>query len=136
MGTWTTRSTRHLTALRAAARASDDQPVTRRKERDEMDELTRNFSRDMTGIYERATRELGYSASYFLRMLSEDGALETARRLVQSSTPSDGFTALWEFGRLDLTVEALVLESQYAELFEDELLDTAAERLRAYGFEV
>lgn len=101
-----------------------------------MDDLSRNFSRDMAGIYERAKRELGYNASYLLRMLSEHGALETARRLVGSGTPSDGFTALWEFGRLDLTVEALILEPQYAELFDDELLDAAVERLRGYGFEV
>lgn len=100
-----------------------------------MDELTREFTRDMAGIYERAKRDLGYSATFFLRMLGEHGALETARRLVTASTPSDGFTALWERKRLDLTVEALVLKDDYSTLFDEEFREIAAARLREYGWE-
>jgi hypothetical protein len=95
----------------------------------------KEFDRRMVQIYERAKSEAGYNATYFLRMLSEHGGLETARRLVGSRQPSEGFTQLYLKGRLDLTVESLVLEETYRELFTDELLEHARSRLREYGVE-
>jgi hypothetical protein len=96
-------------------------------------DLERTFSRRMRGLYDRAKSEAGYNASIFLRMLGEHGALETARRLVMSPLPSEGFTQLCLKGRLDLTVESLVLEPQFEPLFDEEMRDHARERLRAYG---
>jgi hypothetical protein len=66
----------------------------------------------MRALYDRAKSEADYNANISLRMLGEHGGLETARRLVMSSQPSEGFTQLWLKGRLDLTVESLVLEPQ------------------------
>jgi hypothetical protein len=94
------------------------------------------LSRDMKCIYRRAKDEAHYNATLFLRMLSEVGPFETAERLVTSNAPSDGFTALWERGRLDLTVEALVLQPRYRGLFDDDLLDAARRRLAEYGYDV
>jgi hypothetical protein len=48
------------------------------------------FNRRMVQIYERAKSEAGYNATYFLRMLSEHGGLETACGLVGSSQPAEG----------------------------------------------
>ena len=62
-------------------------------------------------------------------MLREHGGLETAHRLMQSPQVSDGLTELWLRGRKDLTVEALVLRPEYAELFSDDERRRAAERL-------
>jgi hypothetical protein len=44
----------------------------------------------------------------------------TAHRLLAVAEVSSGFTALFERGRLDLTVEALVLQPQTADLFSDD----------------
>ena len=92
------------------------------------------FAAAMRDIYLRAKAEAGYNATYFLQMLSTDGPLATARRLIGSNTPSEGFTALWERKRLDLTVEAHVIKPEFADLFTDEERDQAAERLRQYGY--
>jgi hypothetical protein len=92
------------------------------------------FGRAMTEIYRRAKDEAGYHATIFLRMLSEHGPLETARRLINSSVPSDGFTHLWERGRLDLTVEAHVLRPEFDVLFTDEERQRCRSRLAEYGF--
>lgn len=97
-----------------------------------MSGVVKQFERRMVRIYERAKSEAGYNATYFLRMLSEHGGLETARRLVGSTTPSEGFTQLYLKRRLDLTVEHLVLEEEFRELFSDELLTVAQDRLDAY----
>ena len=97
-----------------------------------MDELERRFHRAMVGIYEQAKRETGYNATRFLQMVSEIGGLEAARRLLAAPAVSDGFTALWERGRLDLTVETLVLSEDYRELFSEDEREGAAARLAAY----
>jgi hypothetical protein len=100
-----------------------------------MDELERRFHRAMVSIYETAKRELSYNATRFLQMISEQGGLATARQLLWDDKPSDGFTTLWERGRLDLTVEAHVLIPEFAPLFTKADLDRARDRLRAYGWE-
>jgi len=74
----------------------------------------------MVTIYETAKRELGYNATRFLQMLSEQGGLATAKQLLWSDKPSDGFTTLWEHHRLELTVEAHVLHDEFGSLFTDE----------------
>lgn len=80
--------------------------------------------------------EAGYNATYFLQMLSEAGPTETPRRLIHSPRPSEGFTALWERGRLDLTVEAYVLQEPHLGLFTDDELERARRRLEEYGYTI
>lgn len=99
-------------------------------------EVRRTFDEAMRDIYTRAVREAGYNPTLYLRMLSEHGPLETARRLLAAPNPSAGFTALWEKGRLDLTVEVLVLKPDFQQFFTDDELDTARERLERLGYRV
>ena len=88
----------------------------------------------MIGIYETAKRELGYNATRFLQMVSAQGGVTTARQLLWSDTPSDGFTTLWEHHRLDLTVEDHVLRAEFASLFSDGDREKALTRLKDYGW--
>nr|MDT0665105.1 hypothetical protein [Micromonospora sp. DSM 115978] len=101
-----------------------------------MNETESGFHAAMLDIYRRALAEVNYKASYFLQMVDSDGGLTTARKLLASQRPSDGFTALWERGRLDLTVEATMLDPRFSSLFSDDELDAARDRLRQYGFRV
>jgi hypothetical protein len=89
------------------------------------------FDQAMMRIYIRAKNEAGYSATRYLQMLHDRRGLETARILVLPDQPSEGYTALWERGRLDLTVEALVLQREWQPLFaqEPELPERARRRL-------
>jgi hypothetical protein len=88
----------------------------------------------MVDIYRRAKAEAGYNATRFIGMVSERGGLETARYLIHAATVSEGYAALWERGRLDLTVEALILGDRWRPLFADAERQIAVERLREYGF--
>jgi len=99
-----------------------------------MTELEQQFHRAMLGIYERAKDECGYTATRFLGMLAENGGLRTAQILLATSRPSHGYVALWECGRLDLTVEALVLKPEFACLFVEEEKQRARDRLEEYGY--
>lgn len=93
-----------------------------------------DFHKDMIDIYRRAKEECGYNATRFLQMVSNDGGLRTARKLLATVEPSDGFTELWRFHRLDLTMENLVLKLKYRPLFSDQEIEIARERLTSYGF--
>lgn len=88
----------------------------------------------MIAIYETAKRDLGYNAARFLQMISEQGGSSAARQLLWSNAPSEGFTTLWERGRLDLTVEAHILRDEFAPIFTDEDREQARARLEEYGW--
>jgi len=93
-------------------------------------DLEKKFEAAMFEIYERAKSEAGYRAAIFHRMLSDRGGLETAKYLINAKDQSDGYTALWEKRRLDLTVEAMVVEQQkWHSLFLPEEIEKARNRL-------
>jgi hypothetical protein len=97
--------------------------------------LERRFSKEMGLIYERAVSECDYRPNYFLQMIKDRGALSTARALL-SGQPSQGFVKLWELGRLDLSVEALVVREDWQSMFRGEELAIARKRLLDAGFQV
>lgn len=97
--------------------------------------LLAEFDREMESIYIRAKDEAGYTASVFHRMLTEKGGLATAKQLINDPTVSQGYTSLWERGRLDLSVEAVIIDNpKWHSLFTDEELARARKRLREYRY--
>jgi hypothetical protein len=94
------------------------------------------FDRAMMDIYRRAKDECNYNATRYLKMLLDHGGLKTAKILINASNVSDGYTALWERKRLDLTVEALILNSEWDEYFTDEERTTAKKRLIEYKYNI
>ncbi|SEL36670.1 GmrSD restriction endonuclease domain-containing protein [Rhodococcus maanshanensis] len=98
------------------------------------DVLILELGRQLSDGYDRARREARYNATYFRSMLADIGPLATAKKLLASPTVSDGFADLWERGRLDLTVEAQVLDPRFAPLFSEEELDAARRRLKQFDY--
>lgn len=100
-----------------------------------MQTLEQQFEHAMFDIYRRAKAEAKYNASIFLRMVATRGGLATARYLISQSKPSDGYTHLYERGRLDLTVEALITEdARWHALFDTKEREKARLRLIDYGY--
>ena len=100
-----------------------------------MKSVEEQFTQAMFEIYRRAKSEAGYPANAFLGMITQDGGLLTAKRLINSPKPSEGYTALHLRERLDLTVEATVInEPRWHVLFSSEELEKAASRLKRYGY--
>jgi hypothetical protein len=95
-------------------------------------DLELRFDTAMMDIYERAGREVAYWATRYLQMLRRRGGLGTARQLLQARFTSDGYARLRDAGRLDLTVEALVLNPEFESLFSEAELAQARDRLRRY----
>lgn len=102
-----------------------------------MDEkaLIAEFDCAMHRIYQRAYSEAGYRATRFLQMLEANRGVLTAKLLIHAPTVSEGYTALWERGRLDLTVEAMIHDNpKWHPLFSAEELAICRERLQQYEY--
>ena len=92
--------------------------------------LENEFHEAMLDIYSKVKSEAGYDAQGLLQMVKEHGGLEAARKVIKSKTEPKGYTALRKKGRLDLTVEAMVLKTKkYHPLFSADELKTCAKRL-------
>ena len=97
--------------------------------------LENKFDTAMYEVYSRAKHEAGYNATMFFQMLSDKKGVLTAKTLINASKPSDGYTALYFKGRLDLTVEALIVEDmRWHSLFTTEEIKRARKRLRDYHY--
>ncbi len=90
--------------------------------------LEAQFHQEMLRIYDEASA-LGYYPIRFLQMVEEHGGVEAARRLLAGDELPNGFVRLFELGRLDLTVESLVLREPWRGLFQDHELEAAERRL-------
>ncbi|MEZ7524408.1 hypothetical protein [Burkholderia vietnamiensis] len=96
------------------------------------DKTLEEFHYAMCGIYDAARKlKPPYHATYFLRMVNEYGGKATADRLLATNKPSEGFTELFLRGRenLRLSVEYLVLQKPWRDLFTTEQLAVARKRL-------
>ncbi len=101
-----------------------------------MNDVSKAFDQAMFDIYRRADAEIGYRPTIFLDMLHKRGGVATAKQLINASKPSDGYTRLYEENRLDLTVEAVVIENPaWHMLFTSEELTRARRRLKDYRYE-
>jgi hypothetical protein len=69
-------------------------------------------------------------------MLDKEGAVQTVVKLVSRARPSEGFVKLWELKRLDLTVEAVIQDPQWAPLLAPDIVNVARRRLIESGFSI
>lgn len=96
--------------------------------------LEHEFHREMEDIYHVAA-SLGYRPSHFLQMVHQHGGVVAAKRLLSAREAQVGLTRLWELERLDISMEALVLQERWQTLFSDADRQTASERLQAFGYD-
>lgn len=86
------------------------------------------FETAIRSIYDQCA-EFGYYPTYLLQLIAEQGGKGAASALLRKP-PSDGFARLALEQRLDLSVEALVLQPAWRNLFDADELRTARGRLR------
>lgn len=109
----------------------DDQSPIRQHEKGDIvlsEVETGELDAAMLNGYKMAGEEIGYWGNYFLRSVKQNGGLSTAKRMLRKK-PSKGFRALIEAGRLDLSLESLVLQPRFHDLFTKEELAEAKRRL-------
>jgi len=73
-----------------------------------LNDIEKEFDKDMINIYREAKRELNYSASRFMQLITEKGGLIAAKQLISKDGGTSGFATLWEMGRLAPSIEVHV----------------------------
>ena len=97
-------------------------------------QIEAEFLEAMLDVY-RAVSEVVARPARFHNMLGQHGAVETARQLICKDELQGTFIDLAQLGRLDLSVEALVLQPKYRELFTEAELQKAEDRLVCCGYD-
>lgn len=87
------------------------------------------FTQYLRGAVREAER-LKYYPGRYKAMLEADGGFVTVKRILESGKPSEGFTKLWELNRLDLTCEAIIVQTKWRRYFDDDLIARAEKLLR------
>jgi len=89
----------------------------------------------------KEAKQIGYNPTRFIGMLNEyreqygeNGSFQLANDLIQRADIPYGFDRLVELGRLDLSVEAIVLNGPWKQLFNDDVLEQARNKLTIFGY--
>ena len=81
-----------------------------------------------------AEKEYGCKMTRFLQTIEKFGIVRTAQEIFRKGRTSDCFNKLAEAGHLELTMEAIIVKGEYAELFTDEQVNYCYELLCENGY--
>ncbi len=93
-----------------------------------MDDLAERFEQRLRESVPVAI-QLGYNPTVFVDLLERYRGVQTAKRLIAEGEIQYGFKRLAALGRLDLTMEQIMLEPEFASLFTEGELAAARWRL-------
>ncbi len=88
-----------------------------------------DFEARITKTISDSARECRYTPHIFIEMRARYGTVEAIKMLLRKPIAASGFVRLWEKDRLDLTVESIILEPEWADLFTPEERQIAKRRL-------
>lgn len=78
--------------------------------------------------------ECGCKMTRLLNTIERFGIVRTAQEIIRKRRTSDSFNTLLEAGRLELTMEAVIVQEKYGELFTDEEVNSCYELLCENGY--
>ena len=98
-----------------------------------MQELHEEFYKDLVSVQEEAKELLDIDVD-FSKFESEEELIAYVERIINKNGGRATFTKLWSKGRLDLSLESLVLEDKYLGLFSKEIIEKSNKTLHQYGY--
>ena len=78
----------------------------------------------------KGMKRLGYNPTYFIQMRKQYGTIGAIKMLIHNPKPQGGFLKLHELGHPELTMESIILEEQWKDLFTEEDRKAAGNKLR------
>ena len=81
-----------------------------------------------------SARETAAGLGVKTRPVPAQEAMQAAHRCLSGRRLSDGFNALRDKGRLELSLEAIAIDKRYTQLFSDEEANEALTRLLEAGY--
>lgn len=99
-----------------------------------MTALEKQFQEELIKNCQIAEKECGCKLTRFLQTVEKFGGVKTAKEILRKGRLSDSFDKLQEAGRIELTMEALVCDSKYGDLFTDDEVNSCYEVLCEHGY--
>ena len=96
--------------------------------------LEQKFQEELINNCRLAEEKCGYRFTRFLQTVEKFGAVKTAKEILRKGRQSEGFDKLQQAGLLKLTMEALMIDKKYADLFTDDEVNSCYELLCEYGY--
>lgn len=96
--------------------------------------LEKKFEEELIKNCETAQKQCGYNPARFLQTIAKFGAVKTVKEILRKGRESDGFEKLQKAGLMNLTMEAMVIDRKYGELFTDEEVNSCYEVLCEHGY--
>lgn len=96
--------------------------------------LENTFEKELIKNCEIAEKEYGCVQKRLLLNIEKFGGVRTVQEILRKGRVSDGFDKLQKANRLDLTMEAVIIDSKYNNLFTDEEVNACHELLCEYGY--
>lgn len=91
--------------------------------------LEKKLQQEIIRNCEIAEKEYGCKMTKFIETIERFGIVRTAQEIIRKGRTSDCFSKLVEKGEIKLTMEAIIVKPQYAELFTDEEVNACYELL-------
>ena len=99
-----------------------------------MTTLEKQFQEVLVANAEAAQKQCSCRMTRFLQTIEKFGGVKTAKEILRKGRLSDDFEVLQKAGLLKLTMEALVVDRHFAELFTDDEVNQCYEVLCDNGF--
>lgn len=96
--------------------------------------LEKNFEKELIQKINEAETKGGIRNPRFLQTIEKFGGIKTVKEIMRKGRISDNFDQLQKAGLLHLTMEALVIDKKYGELFTDEEVNSCYELLCEHGY--
>lgn len=99
-----------------------------------MSTLEKKFQEELIQKCEVAQKQHGCRMVRFLQTIEKFGAVKTAKEIMRKGRTSDEFEKLAEAGQVKLTMEAMIVDAKYGDLFTDDEVNSCYELLCEHGY--
>lgn len=99
-----------------------------------MNGLYNDFYNDMEALLGKIKLEFNLDEK-LKEINSNSELLEYIERIINKNGGRRIFTKLWSKGRLDLSIERLILREKYKSIFTEKIRSRSIETLKQYGYE-
>ncbi|WP_297517316.1 hypothetical protein [uncultured Clostridium sp.] len=97
--------------------------------------LHEEFYKELLSV-EKEIKEALNIDMVFSKFGNEEELISYVEKIINKNGGRATFTKLWSKGRLDLSIEYLILKEKYSNLFSSEIMEKSYKTLHQYGYEV
>ena len=99
-----------------------------------MQQLYEEFYEDLIKVQKEAKKILSINEN-FSEFENEEELISYVEKIINKNGGRATFTKLWGKGRLDLSLEYLVLQDKYSKLFSKGIREKSSKTLHQYGYQ-